>query len=220
MELPVYLALRVTQHAAERGCIYSESDDALALHSSFIIPHSSLPFTFIIHHSLFCAMSLRRALRHVFAHPLIVRRTFPQSALDKIEAAISASEQMHRGEIRFAVEHALEFLPVLRGLTPRQRALEVFSLLRVWDTEENTGILIYLQLVDRHIEIVADRGIAHKIPQHEWDASCRRMEQAFAEGRHEAGVIAGVAEIGALLARHFPADRVNPDELPNKPATL
>jgi len=165
-------------------------------------------------------MSLRRALRHVFAHPWIVRRTFPQRALDRIEAAVRASEQRHRGEIRFAVEHALEFLPVLRGVTPRQRALEVFSLLRVWDTEENTGILIYLQLVDRHIEIVADRGIAHKIAQHEWDAICRRMEDAFGEARHDEGVIAGVAEIGELLARHFPAHGANPDELPNAPVTL
>jgi hypothetical protein len=177
-----------------------------------------LPFA--IHHSTLEEMTVRRALRHLLAPPWIVRRTFPQSALDKIEAAISASERIHRGEIRFAVEHTLEFLPVLRGLTPRQRALEVFSLLRVWDTEENTGILIYLQLADRQIEIVADRGIAHKFAQHEWDATCRRMEHAFAEGRHEEGVIAGVAEIGAMLARHFPADAVNPDELTNKPATL
>ena len=163
---------------------------------------------------------MRRALRHLLTPPWIVQRTFPQSALNRIEAAIRGSEQRHRGEVRFAVEHAFEFLPVLRGITPRERALDVFSLLRVWDTEENTGILIYLQLVDRHIEIVADRGIARKIAQHEWDAICRRMEDAFGEARHVDGVISGIAQISELLARHFPAHGVNPDELPNKPVTL
>lgn len=165
-------------------------------------------------------MSLTRALRHVFSFPWMVRRAFREKALSSIEAAIGASEQRHRGEIRFAMEGGLEFLPVLRGLTARARALEVFSQLRVWDTEENTGVLIYLQLVDRNIDIVADRGIARLIPQEEWDAICRRMETAFAAGRHEAGVIGGIAEISDLLARHFPAGAVNADELPNRPAVL
>jgi uncharacterized membrane protein len=161
-----------------------------------------------------------RALRHLFAPPWIVRRAFPRPALDRIEAAIKASEQRHRGEIRVAVEGALEFLAVLRGLTPRERALEVFSLLRVWDTEENSGVLIYVQLVDRDIEIVADRGIAARIPQSEWDAICRRMEDAFRAARFEDGVLAGIAEVSALLERHFPAAPRNADELPDRPVIL
>ncbi|MEA3152448.1 MAG: hypothetical protein QOK44_37 [Betaproteobacteria bacterium] len=165
-------------------------------------------------------MTVRRAVHHLVAPPWLVRRAFPKAALDRIEAAVTASEQTHRGEIRFAVEGALEFLPVLHGLTAHQRALDVFSLLRVWDTEENTGVLIYLQVVDREIEIVADRGIAHRIPQHQWDAICRRMETAFAQARYDEGVIAGIAEVSELLARHFPAGTINPDELPNKPAIL
>ena len=165
-------------------------------------------------------MSLKRALRHLFAPPWVVRGAFPRPALDRIEAAIKRSEQRHRGEIRVAVEGALEFLPVLRGLTPRERALEVFSLLRVWDTEENSGALIYVQLVDRDIEIVADRGIAARIPQSEWDAICRRMEDAFKAARYEDGVLAGIAEVSALLERHFPADTPNADELPDRPVVL
>ncbi|MGZ5091957.1 MAG: TPM domain-containing protein [Burkholderiales bacterium] len=165
-------------------------------------------------------MTVRRALSHMLAPPWLVRRAFPKAALDRIEAAVTASEQKHRGEIRFAVEGALEFLPVLRGLTAHQRALDVFSLLRVWDTDENTGVLIYLQIVDREIEIVADRGIAHRIEQHEWDAICRRMEKAFTEARYDDGVIAGIAEVSELLARHFPGGTINPDELPDKPVTL
>ena len=165
-------------------------------------------------------MSLRRALRHVFATPLTVRRAFPRELLDRIEAAIKSSETRHRGEIRFAVEGALEFLPVLRGLDPRHRALEVFSLLRVWDTEENIGVLIYVQAVDRDIEIVADRGIAARIEQPEWDAICRRMEEAFGAARYEQGVLAGISEVSALLERHFPAGGMNVDELPDKPVVL
>jgi uncharacterized membrane protein len=149
-----------------------------------------------------------------------VSRAFPRGVLDRIAGAIGTSEKRHRGEIRFAVEGALEFVPLLRGLTTHQRALEVFSMLRIWDTEENTGVLIYLQLVDRHIEIVADRGIARLIKQEEWDAICRRMETAFAARRYEQGLTAGIAEVSELLARHFPAGAVNPNELPNTPAVL
>jgi uncharacterized membrane protein len=165
-------------------------------------------------------MSLARVFRHLFAPPWLVRRAFAQHALERIEAAIGASEKRHRGEIRFAVEGALEFLPVARGLTPRERALEVFSLLKVWDTEENTGVLVYVQVVDRDIEIVADRGIARRIPQTQWDAICGRIEQAFADKRYDEGVVAGIGEIGEVLAAHFPAGPENADELPDKPALL
>lgn len=165
-------------------------------------------------------MSFGRALRHLVALPWAVRRAFPKAALDHIEAAVKASEAQHRGEIRFAVEGALEFLPVLRGLTPRERALEVFSLLRVWDTEENSGVLIYVQVVDRDIEIVADRGIASRIAQPEWDAVCRRMEDAFRLQQYDAGVSAGIAEVSALLASHFAASATNADELPDRPVML
>jgi hypothetical protein len=165
-------------------------------------------------------MSFTRALRHLLAPPWIVRRAFPPAALDRVEASIGASETRHRGEIRFAVEGALEFLPVVRGLAPRERALQIFSLLRVWDTEENSGVLIYVQLVDRDIEIVADRGIAARIAQSEWDAICHRMEAAFRAGRFEAGVLAGIADVTALLLRHFPAGVRNPDELPDRPVVL
>jgi uncharacterized membrane protein len=165
-------------------------------------------------------MSIARALRHLFAPPWTVRRAFPAAALDRIEAQIGASETHHRGEIRFVVEGALEFLPVARGLTPRSRALQIFSLLRVWDTEENSGVLIYVQLVDRDIEIVADRGIAARIAQDRWDAICHRMEEEFRAGRFGEGALAGVADVTELLVRHFPAGVRNPDELPDRPVVL
>jgi hypothetical protein len=165
-------------------------------------------------------MSLGRALRHLLAGPWRVRRAFPPHVLRAIEESITASERQHRGELRFVVEGDLEFLPVLRGLTPRERALEVFSSLRVWDTEENTGVLIYVQLTDRDIEILADRGVAKLIPQPEWDAICRRMEDAFRASRFQAGALQGIREVSGLLIRHFPAGALNVDELPDRPATL
>jgi uncharacterized membrane protein len=161
-----------------------------------------------------------RPVKHLFATALTVRRAFPQAVLDRIEAAIKDSERRHRGEIRFAVEGALEFVPVVRGLTPRARALEVFSLLSVWDTEENSGVLIYVQLVDRDIEIVADRGIAARIPQSQWEAVCHRMEDAFRRGEYEEGALSAIAEVSTLLERHFPARERNADELPDKPIVL
>jgi len=165
-------------------------------------------------------VNLGRALTHLFATARTVRRAFPQPVLDRIEAAVNSSEQRHAGEIRFAVEGPLEFLPVARGLEPRERALEVFSLLRVWDTEHNIGVLIYVQLVDRDIEIVADRGIAARIGQGEWDAICGRMQDAFKAGRYEAGALAGIGDVTELLARHFPPERQDRDELPDRPIVL
>jgi uncharacterized membrane protein len=165
-------------------------------------------------------MDFARVLKHLFSPPWIVKRAFPQSVLQSIETAIGASEKSHDGELRFAVEAALHPLPVWRGLTARQRAREVFAASDVWDTAHNSGVLIYVQLVDRRIEIVADRGISAKVAQHEWDGICRRMEDEFKAGRFEAGALAAIAEITALLARHFPASGENPNELPDRPIVL
>ena len=150
----------------------------------------------------------------------LARRAFSASVRDRIEQSIKASEATHRGEIRFAVEGGFALLPLFKGITPRARAVEVFADLRVWDTAENTGVLVYLQLVDRDFEIVADRGINARVRQEEWETICRRMEAAFREGRFEAGAISGLRDITALLARHFPARAENPDELPNQPVVL
>lgn len=165
-------------------------------------------------------MDASRILKHLFAPQWIVTRAFPSAALRRIEATIGESETTHDGELRFAVEAGLDLPPLLKGVTPRQRAYEVFSQLRVWDTEHNSGVLIYVQLVDRRLEIVADRGISAKVEQGQWEAICRRMEDAFRARRFEEGALEGIREVTALLARHFPAQGVNPDELPDKPVVL
>lgn len=162
-------------------------------------------------------MGVIRSLRHLCATGWRLRRDFSSETLDAIEAAINVSEASHNGELRFAIEAALDIEPLLRGLHSRARAIEVFSFLRVWDTAENSGVLIYLLLADRKVEIVADRGIAAKVEQAEWESVCRDMEQAFRAGDFRGGSIAGVQRISALLAQHFPPGIRNPNELPNKP---
>lgn len=165
-------------------------------------------------------MDLARIFRHLITPQWVVRRAFPPSVLARVEAAIAASEASHRGELCFVVDGSLDLLPLIKGLTPRERALQVFSEMRVWDTEENTGVLIYVQHIDRDIEIVADRGMSARVPQSEWDMVCQRMEEAFQVGRYEHGLLTGIERVTALLTRHFPARAVNPDELPDKPRML
>jgi uncharacterized membrane protein len=162
-----------------------------------------------------------RFLRHLATDHGSVRRRFSPAALARIEAAIAEGEQTHRGQVRFAVEPALPPLRVLRRVTPRERALEVFGLLRIWDTAENCGVLVFLLLADRDVEIVADRGIHAHVGTDVWKAVCRKMEAAFREGRYAEGVEAGIAEINGLLARHFPRkDGSGGNELSDRPVVL
>lgn len=168
-------------------------------------------------------MRLARLMRHMLATRWRTRQLFPRATLDAIERAVAEAERSHRGQIRVAIETALPPLQVWRDRPPSERAIEVFSHLRVWDTQLNNGVLIYVQMADRHVEIVADRGIAAHVGQDEWGAVCRLMEQSFRAGRYGDGVMAGVAAVGGLLASHFPADTAAVDdgnELPDRPALI
>jgi uncharacterized membrane protein YgcG len=165
-------------------------------------------------------MVLARVLRHVLSPPWRSRTAFPPATLQAIERAIQSSEASHRGQIRFAVETALELLPLLRGVTARERALEVFSALRVWDTEHNNGVLIYVLLADRDVEILADRGLHARLGAADLERICRAMEQAFRAGRFQEGVVAGIEALGSYLARHFPREAPGPNELPDQPVVL
>lgn len=165
-------------------------------------------------------MQFLRALKHLCTPGFVALKPFPTGTLDRIEQAIDRSEKTHSGELRFALEAGMEPIDVLRGMSPRDRALQLFSSLRVWDTEENSGVLIYLQLVDHRIEIVADRGINRKVDQGQWDAICRRMEAAFKAGDFEGGALAAIEDITRLLALHFPPRADNPDELPDRPVIV
>ncbi|MBL8020998.1 MAG: TPM domain-containing protein [Leptospirales bacterium] len=161
-----------------------------------------------------------RIIRHAIASPMTLRRLLPKAAMQRIEEEIAKSEKSHSGEIRFAVEVDLDAGQILRGVTARKRAIDTFSQLRIWDTEENTGVLVYLLLADRQLEIVADRGIHKKVGDDTWSNIARQMEKQFAEGDFEGGVLAGIRSITALLTKHFPASSTNQNELSNKPVVM
>jgi uncharacterized membrane protein len=163
---------------------------------------------------------IRRLFRHLFSARWRVRRAFPMRAMRAIEAEIRQCEAMHEGELRFAVEGELDFLALLRNQSARERAIEVFSQLRIWDTGHNNGVLIYLLLADHDVEIIADRGIHAHVGDQGWEAICRDMELAFRQGRFEEGVIAGIRAVGAHLARHYPRRGEKANELPNAPVIL
>lgn len=165
-------------------------------------------------------MNAARVLRHLFATRWGSRRRFTRAVLARIERALAQVESRHAGELRFAIETAFDLPDLWYGVTPRQRALQVFGHLGVWDTEGNNGVLIYVLMADRDVEIVADRSIAARVPQAEWDTVCREMEGHFRAGRFAEGSEAGIAGIGRLLAGHFPGGAGDRDEQPNRAVLL
>jgi uncharacterized membrane protein len=169
-------------------------------------------------------MDVLRLVRHATATHWRTRLRFPSATLDAIEQAIGNAERAHSGEIRFAIETALTPQHILNDVDSRTRALEVYSLLRVWDTECNNGVLIYVQLADRKVEIVADRGFQGRVSAAEWEAVCRLMEEHYRAGRFKGGSVAGVEAVGALLARHYPSQvreaQLQQNQLPDRPTLL
>ena len=152
--------------------------------------------------------------------PWAWRRAFPQATLDMIEAAVRVSETRHSGEIRFAIENSLAPGRVWRGVSGRERAIEVFANLHVWDTDHNSGVLVYLLLADHDIEIVADRGIAARVAPEVWEQVAQTMEAAFRNGRFEQGALGGIARISDVLTEHFPPTGRNPNEMANRPVIV
>jgi uncharacterized membrane protein len=165
-------------------------------------------------------MNMRRIGRHLLEHRWHMRRLFPPRVLAAIEQAIKAGEASHSGQVRFVVEGALDGAPLFRNQAARERALDVYSHLRIWDTAHNNGVLIYLLLADRDVEIIADRGIDAKVGADGWEAICRQMEADFREGKFERGVINGIEAVSRELARHFPAQGRGPNELPDAPVVM
>lgn len=163
----------------------------------------------------------KRVLRHLLGGPWQVHRVFGRDGLRRIEQAIAGSERLHAGELRFVVEAVLPWQLALRGVSARARAVQLFSELRVWDTEHNSGVLVYLLLADRDVEIVADRGIDHAAGRVAWEPICREMEANFRAGRYDSGAMQAIARIGALLQQHFPVEhRTRPNELPDTPVVI
>ena len=165
-------------------------------------------------------MGIKRIGRHLIEHRWRVRRIFAPDVMAVIERAIKAGEATHSGQVRFVVEGALDGAPLFRDQPARERALDVFSQLRIWDTADNNGVLIYLLLADRDVEIVADRGIHAQVGMEEWERICRTMETAFKQGNYEGGVIGGIEAVTRNLIKTFPADGDERNELADKAVVL
>jgi uncharacterized membrane protein len=165
-------------------------------------------------------MGIKRIGKHLIEHHWRARRVFPPKVLASIEQAIKAGEATHSGQVRFAVEGSLDGKPLFKDQPARERALDIFSHLRIWDTAHNNGVLIYLLLADHKVEIVADRGIDAKVGAAGWQAIVEAMEADFRAGHFEGGVIKGIQAVSRQLAAHFPKRGKGPNELPDAPVVL
>lgn len=161
-----------------------------------------------------------RAFRHAGCGAWTARRHFPAAVMDQIEARIAAGETSHSAEIRIAIEASIAPSAIWGGQTPRERALEVFGALRVWDTAGNNGVLVYVLLADRAVEIVADRAASAAIEPEVWSRACADMVSAYRDGRYATGTLEAVDRLNDALVRAFPAGEENRDELPNRPALI
>jgi uncharacterized membrane protein len=160
-----------------------------------------------------------RILKHRWYDETDAQRALDEASLTRLQAKVQLSESAHRGEIRVCIEAGLPLSYLWRNARARERALAMFGKLRVWDTEQNSGVLIYLLIADRAIEIVADRGLnAHVSPQ-QWQSLTQGMAAAFQAGRFEEGLVSAIEAVDVLLNRHFPlaSGAVNPNELPDRP---
>jgi uncharacterized membrane protein len=165
-------------------------------------------------------MNIKRIFWHLLLTHWQVKQAFPQATLAAIEQEIKASESAHTGEIRFVVEGALSGSPLILDQSARDRAINVFSQLRMWDTDYRNGVLIYLLMADHSVEIVADRGVHVKAGAPEWERVCYDMEAAFRDGRYESGVVDGIQAISRVLIAHFPKNGVDRNELPDNVVVL
>jgi uncharacterized membrane protein len=164
--------------------------------------------------------TISRVLRHLFTTTLTGRRTFPATTLKAIQATIAAGEKAHRAEVRLIVEPALPLHAVLNRISARERGRELFAQYRIWDTEENCGILIYINLADHKVEIITDRTVGRVLDARDWQTVCTTMTQGFARGEFHESVLAGLRQLNDMLKTRFPPNGSHANELSNRPLIL
>ena len=162
----------------------------------------------------------KRILKHMMTTSAAGRRAFPEATLKAIEEAIWRGEQTHGAEVRLIIEPALSIESLCKNVSNRQRALALFALYGIWDTEENCGVLIYVNLAERHVDIVADRNAGRKIESGQWQAICTTMTQGFASGNYHASTLAAIDTLNELLRKHFKSTTGRPNQLPDTPIIL
>lgn len=162
----------------------------------------------------------RRALRHGLTGASSGQRCFPPATLEAIAQAIGEGEQLHRAEVRLIVEAALDAGSAFRNISNRDRARALFAQYGIWDTEENCGVLIYVNLADHAVDIVADRNVGRQVPEQDWQAVCATLTQGFAQGDFHHSTLAALRQLNAILQKLFPADGSRPNQLPNEAVIL
>lgn len=163
---------------------------------------------------------IKRQWRHWMSTTSKGKQAFSDETLAQLGQAITAGEQRHRGEVRLIVEHSMPSEAIWQDLSSRQRAIGLFAEHGVWDTEDNCGVLIYVNLAEHKVEIVVDRAIGRQIDNSTWQAICRTMTQGFARGEFRASTLAAIEQVNTLLAQHFPAQGQRSNELPDHPIVL
>ena len=161
-----------------------------------------------------------RLCKHLFTTQAAGKRAFPNTTLKAIEEAIAEGENQHCAEVRLIVEHSLSVCSIWHRTTSRHRAIELFSQYRIWDTEDNCGVLIYVNIADRKVEIIADRTLSKLITNDEWHAVCNTMTHGFAQGEFHDSSAAAMTQLNALLQSYFPANGSHANQLSNKPIVL
>jgi uncharacterized membrane protein len=164
--------------------------------------------------------TLSRFFRHLLVTARHGRRAFPDSTLQAIQTAIAHGENRHRAEVRLMIEASLPLHEVLSGTTPRQRACELFTEYRIWDTEENCGILIYINLADHDVEIVTDRAVGRTLDPDAWESVCQMMTGGYRQGKFQDSTVAALEHLNDLLETAFPDDGSRANQLSNQPLVL
>ena len=149
-------------------------------------------------------MNITRIIKHIGTSRRQVRALFSQGDLEEIKQRIAASEKQHSGEVVFFVEGRLPILKLLRGQSSKNRALEIFSLMRVWDTEHNNGVMIYLLVADRKFEIIADRGLDKVVTAAGWEQVKTKLEESFRQRKFKQGILEALNSITTYLKEAFP----------------
>ena len=162
---------------------------------------------------------IKRILKHRWLDESDVQHAVPPALLQHLARRVAASEQRHTGEVRICVEAGLPMSYLWRGASARERAVMMFGKLRVWDTQHNNGVLIYLLLADHSIELVADRGLNQHVSAAQWQAMVQHLGAAIHDGRYEDGLTQALEEVSAVLVQHFSLAEGDPrrNELPNEP---
>jgi uncharacterized membrane protein YgcG len=160
--------------------------------------------------------ALTRWARHLWLDASDARKLLTKDGLQRLEQSVRDSEARHMGELRVCVEAGLDASALWHGVSSKERAVALFSQLRVWDTEHNNGVLIYLLVADRRIEILADRGLHSRTGPEVWQGITSQLSTALQAGCYEDGLSHAIQTVGAQLRQHFPAtSELNSNELPD-----